>query len=183
MADMADTGQTPHSQSCKSPDNLTSLHSERSRRFTLKTWMWSEIFSNRFVYFIFPCSWQNIVRPGRCWWLVNWVDCTAFLQLSSNLHQCKLGSYFGLWESRNLLLILGVFHFRKLGKNSTNLNHHFSSIFKGTMAWISINTKLFQTQIWLEKWYENGEILHFVSSDELGAVAGRPVFSKYFEVN
>ena len=77
-------------------------------------------------------------------------------------------SYFGLWESRNPLLILGVFHFRKLGKNSTNLNHHFSSIFKGTMAWISINTKLFQTQIWLEKWYENGEILHFVSSFENG---------------
>ena len=88
-------------------------------------------------------------------------------QICTTTH-CKLRSYFGLWESRNLLLILGVFHFWKLGKNSTNLNHHFSSIFKGTMAWISINTKLFQTQIWLEKWYENGEILHFVSSFENG---------------
>ena len=102
-------------------------------------------------------------------WLANYLLQTISRDLA-NLHSFLP---FLFWSLRIVLSSaslgrLGVFHFSELGKNSTNLNHHFSSIFKGTMAWISINTKLFQTQIWLEKWYENGEILHFVSSFENG---------------
>ena len=154
-------------------------------------WMWSgwNILQVCSIYFSWSFPGKILSDLNVYDWHIGLIAQLFFrsYQICTTTH-CKLRSYFGLWESRNLLLILGVFHFWKLGKNSTNLNHHFSSIFKGTMAWISINTKLFQTQIWLEKWYENGEILHFVSSFELrmgyelGAVAW-PVYSKYFEVN
>ena len=132
-----------------------------------QTWMWSATFSHLFQFDPFLAKYCQTGLNADDWQI------GLIAQLFSRSYQiCTnttfVRSYFGLWESRNPLLILGVFHFRKLGKNSTNLNHHFSSIFKGTMAWISINTKLFQTQIWLEKWYENGEILHFVSSFENG---------------